>query len=151
MPYCRSSHVQGISLCDETCSEFRKSRLASCRKVIHMRRICIALVVAVIGFGLVHAQGTWRGISEKVGEEAIKRTSLLKPGMLEETVFKTLDLQKFGLKARSSGSGPRNAWPTWYMVTERRSIMIRWNLQSNPPTLVSVQVIPINRKDHVRN
>lgn len=151
MPYCGSSHVQGISLSDEPCSEFRRRWLASCRKVIDMRRIGAALVALVIGIGPVSAQGSWHGVSEKTGEEAIKRTSLLKPGMLEEKVFKTLGLQKFGLKARSSGSGPRNAWPTWYMVTERRSIMIRWNLQSNPPTLVSVQVIPIDRKDHIRN
>lgn len=111
-----------------------------------IRLVVPICLVAIAGFLVVRAQDSWHGISEGVGEEAIRRTPLLKPGMREEVVFKTLGLQQFGLRARSSGSGPGNAWPTWYLVTEQRAIMIRWDLSKEPPTLVSVQVLPVDRK-----
>jgi hypothetical protein len=116
-----------------------------------MRLVLPVCLVAIAGIVLACAQSSWHGISENVGEEAIKRASLLRAGMSEDDVFKTLGLQNFGLKASSSGSGPENAWPTWYMVTEKRSIMIRWDRRRSPPTLVSVQVLPLDRKAHFSN
>jgi hypothetical protein len=88
----------------------------------------------------------WHGISESAGEAAIRRVPQLRVGMPEEEVFKALGLSGYGLTAWSSGSGPRYAWPTWYLVTEKRAIVLRWNLTKKPPILVSSEVFPFNRR-----
>lgn len=113
--------------------------------------ISLILVITTITFCWAIQKPTWRGITEEVGNEAIKRTYKLKAGMPEVEVFKVLGLQKFGLKAQSDGSGSMRAWPTWYPVTRNRAILIRWNLTKTPPTMVSVSVMGFNRQEQSRS
>src|SRR4051812_20644319 len=95
----------------------------------------VALLALAVAASCLY-QGKSKKIPVAVGEEAIRRTSDLKVGMAESVVFKTLGLEKYGLHARSYGSGPKDAWPTWYFVTPDRAILCRWDLRKSPPTLV---------------
>lgn len=71
--------------------------------------------------------------------QAKKRAPLVQIGMTDAQVWSTLGLTRFAFQAHVSGSGPPDAYPASYVLWPGYVVHARWNLRTEPATLVEFQ------------
>lgn len=121
--------------------------LPKARHPIRMRAGKWLIVVAAVGAGI--AVWLYRE-PERLADHALARVPDLRPGMTEPEVWRTLGLEGKGLTAWTVGSGPQNAWPSYYPMTKDKMIKMAWDLTKDPPVLLGAQAGPPAWKESLR-
>ena len=107
------------------------------------------LIFAVVLIGALAAFWTVRPYPYTQEKLALSKVHLLKPGMKEREVWKTLGMESYGLYATPENHS-RFIWTPAYPLTPEKMLWTRWKIEGTSNILLAAEIRPNNFGSTIR-